>query len=128
MKKVFMIALLAGSSFATFAQSGGYVSSVPPMEQGGFKGPGLVSEVMPVSQAKKMKNDMKVVLEGSIVRQIGNELYEFRDDSGTIYVDIDDNYWGGRSISPKDKVRIEVDIDKDWNSVEIDVKKITVVK
>lgn len=103
MKKVFMIALLAGSSFATFAQSGGYVSSVPPMEQGGFKGPGLVSEVMPVSQAKKMKNDMKVVLEGSIVRQIGNELYEFRDDSGTIYVDIDDNYWGGEVSLRKTK-------------------------
>ncbi len=45
-----------------------------------------------------------------------------------IYVDIGDKYWVGQSVSPNDKVRIEGEIDKDWNSVEVDVNKITVIK
>ncbi|EFN1709607.1 NirD/YgiW/YdeI family stress tolerance protein, partial [Escherichia coli] len=44
------------------------------------------------------------------------------------YVDIGDKYWVGQSVSPNDKVRIEGEIDKDWNSVEVDVNKITVIK
>ncbi len=65
---------------------------------------------------------------GCLLGQVGNELYEFRDNSGSIYVDIGDKYWVGQSVSPNDKVRIEGEIDKDWNSVEVDVNKITVIK
>lgn len=128
MKKVLMIALFAGCSFAASAQNGGFVSSEGLSVQGGFKGPGLISEAISVAQAKMRRDDTKVVLEGNIVRQVGNELYEFRDNSGSVYVDIDDGYWSGQSVSPNDKVRIEGDVDKDWNSVEIDVKKIILMK
>ncbi|ELG93114.1 YgiW/YdeI family stress tolerance OB fold protein [Escherichia sp. E3659] len=128
MKKILMAVLFAGCSFAVFAQSGGFVSSESAPVQGGFSGPGMVSEVTSVAQAKMRRDDAKVVLEGNIVRQVGNELYEFRDNSGSIYVDIDASYWQGQNISPNDKVRIEGDVDKDWNSVEIDAKRITLLK
>ncbi|ENI2365123.1 YgiW/YdeI family stress tolerance OB fold protein, partial [Escherichia coli] len=95
---------------------------------GGFNGPGMISSAISVAQAKTRRDDAKVVLEGNIVRQVGNELYEFRGNSGSIYVDIGDKYWVGQSVSPNDKVRIEGEIDKDWNSVEVDVNKITVIK
>ncbi len=134
MEKTLIAVLFAGCSFAAFAafaafaQSGGLVSSESVSVQGGFNGPGAASQATSVAQAKMRRDDAKVVLEGNIVRQVGNELYEFRDNSGSIYVDIDASYWRGQNISPNDKVRIEGDVDKDWNSVEIDVKRITLLK
>ncbi|HAV9511217.1 TPA: YgiW/YdeI family stress tolerance OB fold protein [Escherichia coli] len=128
MKKLWMIALLSGLPFTTLAQSSGFVSSDVQPRAGGFNGPGMISSAISVAQAKTRRDDAKVVLEGNIVRQVGNELYEFRDNSGSIYVDIGDKYWVGQSVSPNDKVRIEGEIDKDWNSVEVDVNKITVIK
>ena len=81
-----------------------------------------------MAQAKTFRDDAWVVLEGNIIRQVGHELYEFRDNSGTVYVDIDDKRWLGQSATPTNKVRIEGEVDKDWNSVEIDVKVINVLK
>ncbi|EEZ1438061.1 NirD/YgiW/YdeI family stress tolerance protein, partial [Escherichia coli] len=52
----------------------------------------------------------------------------FRDNSGTIVTDIDDSVWAGQNVSPKDKVRIEGEIDKDLSSVEVDVKALKLLK
>ncbi len=86
--------------------------------------PGLTT----VEQAKTLRDDAWVVLEGHLVRQLGHELYEFRDSSGTVNVDIDDKRWAGQTVTPNDKIRIEGEVDKDWNSVEIDVKSVHLVK
>nr|WP_285239473.1 NirD/YgiW/YdeI family stress tolerance protein [Escherichia coli] len=43
-------------------------------------------------------------------------------------MDIDDKRWLGQNATPTNKVRIEGEVDKDWNSVEIDVKVINVLK
>mgnify|MGYP000760690062 FL=1 len=48
----------------------------------------------------------------------------FKDASGTINVDIDHKRWNGVTVTPKDTVEILGEVDKDWNSVEIDVKQI----
>ncbi|EAQ8164596.1 YgiW/YdeI family stress tolerance OB fold protein [Salmonella enterica] len=127
MKKNFLVILLASLSLSATAQQQGFVS--PPEQgysHGGFNGPkpGLSS----VARAKTLRDDAWVVLEGNIVKQIGHELYEFRDNSGTVYVDIDDKYWLGNTVSPDTRVRIEGEVDKDWNSTEIDVKNIQILK
>lgn len=123
MKKTVLAVMLTGFSFGAFAQQ---QSFGVPADQGGFRGPtpGLSS----VEQAKTLRGDARVLLEGNIIKQIGHELYEFRDTSGTVYVDIDDKRWMGQTISPETKVRLEGEVDKDWNSVEIDVKKLHVLK
>ncbi len=53
-----------------------------------------------------------------------SDLYVFKDASGTINVDIDHKRWNGVTVTPKDTVEIQGEVDKDWNSVEIDVKQI----
>ncbi|MGK3143585.1 YgiW/YdeI family stress tolerance OB fold protein [Pantoea sp. C2G6] len=126
MKKVLLAALFAGLSFTGYAQQGLIMPSGQPASQGGFKGP--VPGVVSVAQAKTLRDDAWVVLEGNIIRQVGHELYEFKDASGVINVDIDDKRWMGQSLSPADKVRLEGEVDKDWNSVEIDVKNLRVIK
>ncbi len=80
-----------------------------------------------MADARTYRDDAWVVLEGNIIRQVGHELYEFRDSSGSVYVDIDDKRWMGQTVSPESKVRIEGEVEKDWNSLEIDVKNLQLV-
>lgn len=127
MKKTLIAVFFGTLSFGALAQQGGFV---PPDDtaysQGGFKGP--APALINVVQAKSLRDDAWVVLEGHIVKQVGHELYEFRDNSGSVYVDIDDKYWQGQTATPSDKIRIAGEVDKDWNSVEIDAKTVRVVK
>ena len=77
-----------------------------------------------VKQALNMKDDQKVQLRGYIVKSIGDEKYEFKDNTGSITVDIDDDLWQGKPIAANTPVTIigEVDIDhKPMKRVEIDV-------
>lgn len=128
MKKATIALLIAASGLVAapaMAQKGGFngPDSTTAQKQGGFVGPDVASTT--VEEAKSMRDDAWVVLEGNIARKMGKKLYEFRDASGNVNVEIDDHVWKGLSVGPNDKVRIEGEVDKDWNSVEIDVKKVT---
>lgn len=83
-----------------------------------------IHKAVTVKQALNMKDDTNVELKGYIVKSTGDEKYEFRDQTGSITVDIDDELWMGKAISAKTPVVIigEVDIDyKPMKRVEIDV-------
>lgn len=125
MKKTLIALILGAMSLGAFAQNGGFVSpdaSAP----GGFKGP--MPGMTTVTEAKSLRDDAWVVLEGKIVRQIGHELYEFQDSTGSVNIDIDDKRWSGQTVTPNDKIRIEGEVDKDWGSIEIDVKTVSLIK
>ena len=80
-----------------------------------------------VKQALASKDDTKVQLKGFIVKSVGDEKYQFRDSTGSITVDIDDELWMGKAISAKTPVTIigEVDVDyKPTKRVEIDVDQV----
>jgi len=80
-----------------------------------------------VKQALTMKDDSKVQLKGYVVKAVGDEKYQFRDNTGTITVEIDDELWQGKPVSAKTPVVIigEVDIDyKPAKRVEIDVDQV----
>ena len=114
--------LLASAAFAQSA--GGYTGGTTAAAgggAGGFTGPSMV---VTVEQAKSLKDDAKVTLRGTIESHIGGENYIFKDATGTIEVEIDSRRWAGQTISATDRVEIFGEIDKDWNSIEIDVKRI----
>ena len=86
-----------------------------------------LAQATTVKQALTMKDDSKVQLKGYIVKAIGDEKYQFRESTGSITVDIDDDLWNGKAISAKTPVVItgEVDIDyKPSKRVEIDVEQV----
>lgn len=100
---------------------GGFVNPSQPT-QGGFQGPSMA--ISTVEQAKQMSDDQHVALRGYIVQSFGDEDYLFKDDSGTINVEIDHKRWHGQVVTPNDLVEIQGKIDKDWSKLEIDVKRI----
>ncbi|WP_407307827.1 NirD/YgiW/YdeI family stress tolerance protein [Acinetobacter sp.] len=84
----------------------------------------LVPTTTTVKQALTLKDDTKVQLKGYVVKSVGDEKYQFRDNTGTITVDIDDELWQGKPVNAKTPVTLigEVDIDyKPAKRVEIDV-------
>ncbi len=77
-----------------------------------------------VDKVKSLSDDTWVMLQGNIEQRIGDETYTFRDATGTLTVDIDRKRWNGQTVTPKDKVQLEGKVDKDWNSLEVDVKTV----
>ncbi|WP_145518181.1 YgiW/YdeI family stress tolerance OB fold protein [Yersinia bercovieri] len=120
--------LLAHS--ATDTAKGGFdgpaTTQTQPATQGGFTGPSATNTT--VDKVKSMRDDARVTLQGNIIERLGHDTYTFRDATGTITVDIDDKRWKGQTITPQDKVQIEGKVDKDWNSVEVDVKNISKIQ
>ena len=108
-----------------FSGPGATQTSQTSTQKGGFIGPG--GSVTTVENAKSLRDDTWVTLRGKIVQRISDDLYKFQDASGTVNVDIDHKRWNGLTVTPQDTVEIQGEVDKDWNSVEIDVKQITKV-
>ena len=127
MKKVFamaaIVALMSAPVFAANTQGG--FTGPGSTQSGGFTGPN--GSVTTVEGAKTLRDDAWVTLRGNIVERLSDDRYTFKDASGTINLDINHKRWNGQTVSPQDVVEIQGEVDKDWNSVEIDVKQINKV-
>lgn len=80
-----------------------------------------------VKQALNLSDDTHVQLKGRIVKSLGDEKYQFRDQTGVMTVDIDDDLWMGKAISATTEVTIEGEVDIDYKPmkrVEIDVNAV----
>lgn len=103
---------LSAASFAGFSENGSSAASA----------------VTPVSALKSVADDAYVTLEGRIEKQVRREHYIFRDSSGSIEVEIDDDVWRGIEVTPRDTVRLTAEIDQDWNGTEVDVKSVSRIR
>ena len=105
--------------------------SAPAMAQqannaGGFTGPSQAA--VSVAEALKLSDDTPVVLEGTIEQSLGDEKYMFKDASGSVIVEIDDEDWRGITVTPKDTVIINGEVDKDMFKTKIDADSISIKK
>ena len=91
-----------------------------------FQGPGVAPTS--VADALKLRDDAAVVLTGQIEKSLGNEKYQFKDATGTVVIEIDDEDWRGVDVKPEDTVIIKGEIDKDVFSTEIDVDSVELKK
>lgn len=111
--------MLAAPVYAGFSDGG---------KAGGFSGPGS-DKGATVQAAKNMRDDAQVTLVGSIVQRIGGDKYLFKDGTGEIIIDIDDENFRGQNVSPANTVRIIGEVDKEFGkATEIDVKRLEVLK
>ena len=92
----------------------------------GFQGPGG-ENLTTVAAVKKASDDSYVKLTGNIVKKIKDEHYMFRDSTGEIEVEIDNDKWGGITVTPETTVRIVGELDKDMFGSKVDVERIEIV-
>ncbi len=118
--------VLTTSLALVFGLSGNALAQQQPA-RGGFQGPGL--PVMTVADALKVSDDTPVKLAGKIEKSLGDEKYLFKDATGTITIEIDDDDWRGVTATPESELIIEGEVDKDmFRDAEIDVNTVTLKK
>ena len=116
-------AFVVALGLSTSALASGFTG---PQQAGGFQGPGLAPSS--VAEALKVNDDTPVVLVGQIEKSLGDEKYLFKDASGSVTVEIDNEDWRGVTVTPKDTIVIQGEIDKDFFKTEIDVDSVALKK
>lgn len=95
---------------------------------GGFQGPNATPTITTVAQALNARDDSMVLLRGHITERVNSDNYMFKDDTGSIRVEIDHDKWAGQNVTPETLVEIWGEVDKGRYSIEVDVKSIRVIQ
>lgn len=90
--------------------------------RGGYVGP---VETVSALDAKEMRDDMPVILKGVIESYLGDEKYIFSDASGSLILEIDDDFdWAGQTVGPDDVVLVYGEIERDFKEFKVEVSRI----
>ena len=117
MKKIFLTLLVMLAS-ASIAKS---------QAMGGFEGPSANQNATTVAEALKLSDEANVTLTGQIVNSLGDEKYTFKDATGEVIVEIDDEDWRGVKVTPENTVTINGEVDKEmFEPTKIDVDSVSV--
>ena len=93
-----------------------------------FDGPGAEVKIRTVTEANQAKDDERVILEGYLVQKLEDEEYLFKDLTGEIEVEIDDDIFQDRYVNPSTQIRIHGEIDKGFFSGRtIDVERLEII-
>ncbi len=93
-----------------------------------FIGEGGTTEVTTIKNAIELRDDSRVIVEGHIVKQLKNELYLFKDATGEVEMEIDDEDFRNMKISADDKVRITAEVDSDWTTTSLEAEYVELAK
>ncbi|KEY57624.1 YgiW/YdeI family stress tolerance OB fold protein [Serratia sp. DD3] len=114
MKKVLSIIMLSGALFAVNASAN-------------FTGPSVTGQTSTVQQAMSARVGSYITLTGYIVAHQRENYFTFRDDSGTLRVEIESSVWRGRDVSPQTRVRLMGEVDTGAAGRYLWVKSLDVV-
>ncbi len=106
------------------------VLMLPASSFAGFVGPGAISKVITdiKSISREGRDDTAVILEGHVIRQISEEYYIFKDDTGEIEVEIDYGRFRGQTITPQTKIRVSGTVDKGLLKTTVDIYYLEIIE
>lgn len=110
--------VLIGAGFALAA-----TAAIADNRAGGFTGPDNLQPTT-AADAANLADDTAVKLQGVILKSLGDEKYEFKDETGTLVVEIDNEDWGGVKATPETRVELRGEIDREFNKIEVDVDSV----
>ncbi len=88
---------------------------------------GTTQSDKPISQVSAVQNmpeDSMVYVQGYLIQNLGNEMYTFQDDSGTITVEIDDDLLTPVAAMPNTLVWIAAEVNKDGNVTSLEAEEV----
>jgi uncharacterized protein (TIGR00156 family) len=118
MQKILLVSLLTISSIVVYGQFQGEGSKVKLY---------TVKEIL-ANASRLDRTDALVKVQGYIIKQINADTYEFRDQTGTIQVEISKKRLPERPFNEKTELILIGEVDNDlFQPVEIEVKEIQFV-
>ena len=90
-----------------------------------FTGPGSTPEVNSAAQVAQAPDDAFCRLEGNLTEMLrgDDDKYIFQDSSGTVVVEIDEDVFFGRTVTPATRVRLAGEVDaKLFRANQVDVE------
>ena len=102
---------------------------ISPWTYAQYVGPSTMPTYRSVADVlKNPVDDVAVVFEGYIIKQVGKEKHIFSDGTAEIRIDIDQKHFPATPINEKMKVQIRGKVEKDYlQSPEIDVEGLTII-
>jgi uncharacterized protein (TIGR00156 family) len=112
-------------TFAKIACVMALVVATPVAAQ--FTGPSVAGADMTVAQAVAARAGTYVTLVGNIVAHQREDYFTFRDASGDIRVEIDDEVFQNRPVAPETNVRLMGEVDTGRSGPYVWVKSLEVL-
>ncbi|MCH4248774.1 MAG: NirD/YgiW/YdeI family stress tolerance protein [Acinetobacter populi] len=82
-----------------------------------------------VAQAKKLPDESFITLTGTLVRHLQKDHYEFKDQTGTISVEIDDDLLHPAHFKPNTQVKLVGEVDTHrYKPTDIEVLQLEILK
>lgn len=132
MKKLLLACALSFAAAPVLADNHLVTTDASPVAQqnkGGFQGPSKSKRIIrDVISALNANDDTQVELTGHLTMSLGDEDYMFEDSTGEIAIEIDDDIWFGRTVTPEHTIIIRGEVEKDWNKVSIDSDSLEVLQ
>ena len=122
------LALAAPGAYAQFTGPGAHRPAPPPAVQGAHRHHhhGVLTTVREV--IGHGREDQRVELEGYVVRRLRHEHYVFRDRTGEVVAEIDDDLFRGHRVDERTRVRVWGEVDaRHGRQNEIEVKGLQVL-
>lgn len=122
MKKFAAIAAIMMMTTApAFAAQGGFngpsaTASQTQTQQGGFVDNN--ANLTTAAKVKDLKDDAWVKLRGNITERLSDDRYTFRDETGTVVVEIDHKRWNGVTVSPRTRLNFREKLIKTGTSLK----------
>ena len=117
---IFLAALALTGAAAAQSAAGG-LTGTAQATHGGFTGP---MALVTAEHAKTLPDDTKVTLQGQIDSHLGGKDYLFKDASGTVSIEVDSKRWQGQAVAPLDRVQIDGEVERQRDTVKIEVKQL----
>ncbi|KXF83222.1 YgiW/YdeI family stress tolerance OB fold protein [Enterovibrio coralii] len=118
--KYYAVALILGSSLFNPAFAATNTQAVNNAK--------ATTSVASVLQSNAAQDDQDVVLTGYIVDSLGDEMYTFKDSTGVISVEIDDEDMAAIEIDPTTEVTLVGEIDVEPTATTIAVDNVLLAK
>lgn len=78
-----------------------------------------------VADVKNKSDETLVVMQGKILKALGDEKYTFADKTGEIIIEIDEDDFNGVTVTAGEMLEISGEVDKDlMKPAKVDVKQI----
>lgn len=90
-----------------------------------YTGPGADAQITTASAVKDAQEGAKAQLTGKLTKSLGDEKYQFQDESGEVIVEIDDDLLRNIQIDENTPVVLVGEVDDDWNGQEVEIDVIS---